>query len=98
MPKYVIQRRFEVGADVPALGKESNRVIQDQVPEVRWLHSHVALEDEGRQVRMFCIYEAPDEAALYRHAEALGHHVVEAIFEVAGDVTPADFPLEGQPA
>jgi hypothetical protein len=42
---------------------------------------------------MFCIYDAPDEAALYRHA-ALGHHVVEAIFEVAGDVTPADFPID----
>jgi len=98
MPKYVIQRRFEVGADVPELGKESNRVIKDQVPEVTWLHSHVVVEDEGQHVRMFCIYEAPDEAALHRHAEALGFHVVEAIYEVAGDVTPADFPLEDQPA
>jgi hypothetical protein len=94
MPKYVIQRRFEVGADVPALGRESNVVIKEQVPEVTWIHSHVAMEDEGQHVRMFCIYEAPNEAALYRHAEALGHHVVEAIFEVAGDVTPADFPLD----
>ena len=94
MPKYVIQRRFEVGADVPALGRESNVVIKEQVPEVTWIHSHVAVEDDGRVVRMFCIYEAPDEAALYRHAEALGHHVVEAIFEVAGDVTPADFPID----
>ncbi len=29
-----------------------------------------------------------------RHAEQLGDHSVAAIYEIAGDVTPDDFPLE----
>jgi len=28
-----------------------------------------------------------------RHAKALGLHTVEGITEIAGDVTPADFPI-----
>ena len=93
MPRYVIQRLFEVGADrMPEIGAKSRRVIRDQVPEVTWIHSHVVVEEEGK-VRMFCLYDAPDESAIRRHSDALGFHTILGISEVAGDVTPEDFPL-----
>jgi hypothetical protein len=97
MPMYVIQRKFDVGeAGRPAISSRSRRVIQDRVPEVTWLHSHVTVDDDGK-VRTFCIYDAPDEDAIRRHSEVLGYHIVEGIFEIAGDVTPEDFPLTDDP-
>ena len=92
MPKYVINRRFEVGQDeMPEVGRRSRRIIEEEFPNVVWIHSHVAVEDDGR-VRTFCLYEAPDLDAINAHAEMLGQHTIDGVFEVAGDVTPADFP------
>jgi hypothetical protein len=93
LPRYVIHRKFDVGADgMPEIGAKSRRVIRDQVPEVTWIHSHVAMEEED-SVHTFCLYDAPDMAAIDRHAVALGHHTIIGVFEVAGDVTPEDFPI-----
>jgi hypothetical protein len=44
-------------------------------------------------VRTFCLYEAPSEDDVRRHAQELGQHEVLRISEIAGDVTPADFPI-----
>ena len=38
------------------------------------------------------IYEAPDEDIVREHSRMLGEHKIEALHEIAGDVTPADFP------
>ena len=90
-------RTFTVGADqMPQVGRRSRSIIEEQFPEIVWEHSHVTVDDHA-VVRTFCVYEAPDEDALHRHAAALGEHEVSDIFEIAGDVTPADFP-PGQPA
>ena len=43
-------------------------------------------------MRTYCVYAAPDETILREHASALGSHVVDEIQEIAGDVSPADFP------
>jgi hypothetical protein len=51
------------------------------------------VDDEGA-VKSFCIYDAPDPATVRDHAALLGEHFVEGIYEIAGDVTPDDFPLE----
>jgi hypothetical protein len=92
MPKYVINRRFEVGEDdMPEVGRRSRRIIEEEFPNVVWIHSHVTVEDDGR-VRTFCLYEAPDMDAIQAHSELLGQHTIDGVFEVAGDVTPADFP------
>lgn len=98
MPKYLIQRMFEIGMDrMPDIGRRSRQIIEDQFPDVIWHHSHVTVDDDG-QVRSFCVYEAPDEEAIHRHSKLLGYHIVDVIYEIAGDVTPEDFPpLEGQP-
>lgn len=98
MPKYVIQRAFSVRADqMPEIGRRSRQIIEDDFPDVTWLHSHITVDDEGN-VKSFCIYDAPDVEAIRRHAAALGYHIVDGIYEVAGDVTPEDFPLTKQSA
>ena len=77
------------------IGRRSRKLIEEQFPDVTWLHSHVTIDAEG-SVRTFCVYEAPDTEAIHRHAEALGYHIIDGIYEVAGDVTPEDFPLTEQ--
>ena len=94
MPRYLIERQFHVGEqEMPAVGRKSREVRDQQFPEVTWEHSHVAVGDDGR-VKTFCIYAAPDEQMIRGHAEALGMHDVNGVYELAGDVTPEDFPLD----
>jgi ligand-binding SRPBCC domain-containing protein len=95
LPRYLIVRKFDVTEDgMPEVGRRSNRVIDGQFPEIVWEHSHVVVEDDGL-VTTYCVYRAPDAELVRRHAIALGQHVFE-INEIAGDVTPADFPLDEQ--
>jgi hypothetical protein len=92
MPRYVVQRTFSITEDrMPEIGRRSRQIIEDEFPDVTWLHSHITVDPEGR-VRSFCIYEAPGIEAINQHAARLGYHIVDGIHEVAGDVTPEDFP------
>jgi len=92
MPRFLIERRFHVSEDqMPGVSRRSKQVAIDHYPEVVWEHSHVVVDDSGA-VTTFCVYGAPDEAMLRRHADTLGQHDVVAVYEIAGDVTPADFP------
>jgi hypothetical protein len=43
-------------------------------------------------VKSFCIYVAPEAEILRRHASELGQHGVDRIYEIAGDISPRDFP------
>ena len=54
------------------------------------------MDSEGK-VKTYCVYRAPNEEAVREHSIALGNHEVDTLYEIAGDVTPADFPLETQP-
>jgi Protein of unknown function (DUF4242) len=92
MPRYMIVRRFDCGEpEMPVVGRRSRSIIEAELPEITWEHSHVVVDDTGT-VRTFCVYSAPDEASLLRHSERLGQHVIDSLDEIAGDVTPADFP------
>jgi hypothetical protein len=92
MPRYLIVRKFEVDEEeMPQIGTRSRRVIEGSLPEITWEHSHVAIDDDGL-VRTFCVYSAPNEEAILKHSELLGQHQMESVHEIAGDVTPADFP------
>ena len=94
MPRYVIARRFHVDEDqMPMVGRRSRQIAEERYPMIVWEHSHVVVDDAGR-VKSFCIYEAPDEEIVRAHAAELGSHDIEAIYVIAGDVTPADFPLD----
>jgi Protein of unknown function (DUF4242) len=93
MARYLVERQFEVGQEqMPEVGTRSRRLMEEQFPEVGWEHSHVAVGDDG-SVKTFCLYEAPSEDVVRRHAKELGLHEIQAIYEIVGDVTPADFPL-----
>jgi hypothetical protein len=92
MPRYLVVRSFQVGEDeMPAVGRRSRLLTETDFPEITWEHSHVVVDDAG-MVRTFCIYGAPSEASVLAHAAALGQHVIDDLHEIAGDVTPANFP------
>jgi hypothetical protein len=94
MTRFLIERHYHVGEDqMPAVGRRSREVRDEQFPEIVWEHSHVIVDDSGK-VRSFCVYEAPSEEMVRAHASELGKHDVAAIYEIAGDVTPEDFPLD----
>jgi hypothetical protein len=92
MGHYLVERRFHVDqSEMPTVGRRSREVIEEQFPEITWHHSHVVVDEDGG-VKSFCVYDAPDEEMVQRHAVALGMHDIVGIYEIAGDVTPADFP------
>jgi hypothetical protein len=92
MPRYMIVRSFDVGqADMPAVGTRSRSIVDHELTEIVWEHSHVVVGDDGK-VRTFCVYSAPSEDIVLEHSTRLGQHEVDSIDEIVGDVTPADFP------
>jgi hypothetical protein len=71
VPKYVIER------DIPGAGKltptdlqgisaKSCGVLRKLGPQVQWLHSYVTDD------KVYCVYIAPDEAAVREHARQGG--------------------------
>jgi hypothetical protein len=92
MPRFMIVRSFDVGeSQMPAVGRRSREIVEDELPEITWEHSHVVVDDDGK-VRTFCVYEAPSESVVRDHASRLGQHRIDSIDEIVGDVTPEDFP------
>ena len=94
MPRYLVERLFHVSIDeMPMAGLRSKEVVVNQFPEITWEHSHVVVDEEGA-VKTYCVYAAPNEEIVQRHAVELGLHDVQRISEIAGDVSPDDFPLD----
>jgi hypothetical protein len=92
MPRFMIVRSFDVGeAEMPGVGRRSREIVDHELPEITWEHSHVVVDDDGK-VRTFCVYDAPSEALVIEHSTRLGQHKIDSIDEIVGDVTPADFP------
>jgi hypothetical protein len=92
VPRYLVVRRFDVKEDeMPEVGSRSRRTIEEGYPEITWEHSHVIVGEDGK-VMTYCIYDAPSEEIVRNHSKDLGQHTLEAVLEIAGDVTPADFP------
>jgi hypothetical protein len=93
MTMFLVERHFHVGQDeMEAVGKKSRRLIEESFPEITWHHTHVVVGDEAK-VRTYCVYEAPTAEDVRNHSVALGLHDIAYIGEIAGDVTPEDFPL-----
>ena len=92
MTKFLVERRFHVTQDeMPDVSRRSKQLIVEQFPEITWEHSHVVVDDEGL-VHTYCVYEAPNEEVVLEHSKKLGNHTIDGVHEIAGDVTPADFP------
>ena len=94
MPRYIVERTFPDGLEIPATDQGAKTclgVIQNNAEEqVTWVTSYVSTD----KTKTYCVYDAPSEELVRKHAEELGAHDVEAVYEIAGDVTPDDFPLD----
>ena len=93
MARFLIQRAFgpRDDAEMEIIGADSKRIIKEKMPEITWEISHVVADADGN-ITTFCIYQAPDEDAIQKHAELLGRHHIDELYEIGGDVSPADFP------
>jgi hypothetical protein len=85
MPKFVIER------DIPGVGEltqdqlqeiaqTSCGVLLEMGPRIQWIHTYVTDD------KMFCIYNAPDENAIWEHSKKSGFPVdrinrVRAVFD-----------------
>ena len=86
MPKFVIER------DIPGAGKLSPQelraisqkscgVLRDLGPQVQWVHSYVTDD------KVYCVYVAPDEEAVRRHAQ-LGGFPANRISRIRSVIDP----------
>jgi len=92
MPRYMIVRSLDVTEpEMGPGGRRSRQLTEEDFPEITWEHSHVVVDDVGK-VRTYCVYAAPTEEIVREHATRLGQHKIDSLEEIAGDVTPADFP------
>lgn len=91
MPRYLIERVYgQVEEEaMQNIGERMKRITEETFPDVTWEHSHVVSGESG--IETFCVYEAPNEERLRRHGDMVGQHTIVKIYEIAGDVTPADF-------
>jgi Protein of unknown function (DUF4242) len=94
MPRFLIKRNFgEIDdAAMAEVGAASHRVIAEKTPDIVWEVSHVVAGPTG-EILTFCIYSAPNEDRIREHASLLGRHRIDDIYEIGGDVSPADFPI-----
>ena len=87
MPRYLIERT--VGPlsreELEAAGRRSVEVLRS-MPGVIWVRSYVS-DVEGK---IYCEYDAPDEAAIREHARRAGIPI-DSITELALEISPAMF-------
>lgn len=87
MPRYIIERTTGAltSEQLEAAGKKSKEVVE-RMDGVVWVRSYVS-DVEGK---IYCEYDAPDEAAVRRHAELAGLPV-DRISEVSLEISPSMF-------
>jgi hypothetical protein len=71
MPKYVIERDIPGAGSIPpadlkAISQKSCGVLKNMGPQIQWVQSYVTGD------KIYCIYIAPDEAAVREHARQGG--------------------------
>ncbi len=87
MPKFIIEREMPgagrmSAADLKAVSQKSCSVLRDLGPDVQWVESYVTDD------KVYCIYIAPNEALIRKHAE-LGGFPLDRISEVKSVIDPA---------
>ena len=86
MPKFVIEREVpgagKMSPDqLQAISQTSCGVLRKLGPEIQWVHSYVTGD------KIYCIYIAPDEAAVREHAR-LGGFPANRVSEVVTVIDP----------
>jgi Protein of unknown function (DUF4242) len=87
MPKFLIEREIPgagklTQAELKSISQKSCSVLSSMGPSVQWVHSYVTGD------RIYCVYQAPDEASVKRHAE-LGGFPANRISRVTGIIDPS---------
>ena len=68
MPKFVIERDIPGAGQLSpeqlhAISQKSCSVLREMGPRIQWVHSYVTDD------KIYCVYIAPDEAAVREHAQ-----------------------------
>ena len=71
MPKFVIEREIPGAGNLTpeqlqGLSQTSCGVLREMGPQIQWLQSYVTDD------KIYCVYIAPDEATVRKHAEKGG--------------------------
>ena len=71
MPRYVIEREIAGAGNLTdeqlrEVSLKSIEALGELGPKIQWLHSYVTDD------KVYCVYLAPDEASLRKHAETVG--------------------------
>ena len=67
MPKFLIEREIPGAGDLKpeelqAISQKSCGVLREMGPQIQWVESYVTGD------KVYCVYIAPDEAAVREHA------------------------------
>jgi hypothetical protein len=86
MPRFVIERNIPgagnlTANDLRGISQKSCGVLQDLGPAIQWVHSYVTDD------KIYCIYQAPDEATIRKHAE-LGGFPANQVARVRAVIDP----------
>ncbi|MEO7365012.1 MAG: DUF4242 domain-containing protein [Sphingomicrobium sp.] len=86
MPQFVIEREMPnvgqlSGGDLKAASQTSCSVLRDLGPDIQWVHSYVTDD------KIYCIYRAPSEDLIRRHADTAGFPA-NSISQVRATIDP----------
>jgi hypothetical protein len=86
MPKFLIEREIpgagKLSADeLRGISQKSCAVLRELGPAVQWVQSYVTPD------KLYCVYIAPDEAAVRKHAE-LGGFPANKINKISRIIDP----------
>jgi hypothetical protein len=93
MPKYVIERELPGAGqltrqELQAISQKSCGVLKNLGPQIQWVHSYVTAD------KIYCVYIAPDEAAIREHAQR-GGFPANRISLVTGRIDPTTAETAG---
>lgn len=71
MPKFVIERNIQKAGSLSsdqlqAMSQKSCEILREMGPAIQWVESYVTDD------KIYCVYVAPDEEAVRKHAEQGG--------------------------
>jgi len=86
MPKFVIERKIPgagklTSEELQAISATSCGVLRELGPSIQWIYSYVTDD------KIYCVYNAPDEALVRKHAH-LGGFPAEQVSAVRRIIDP----------
>ena len=91
MPKFVIEREIPGAGklsptELQGISQKSCGVLREMGPEIQWVQSYVTGD------KIYCVYIAPDEAAVREHASK-GGFPADSVAQVLSVIDPTTAEL-----